>query len=381
MVKKSRNEIPTIDVNLVTITTKAGKEFGFDTSNQIEVAVQTEDTDSVKLVVKGILRAQKPKESTITGHEITLHDNVFNPELVKVLQGGKVYYFQDAEKTIMSENETSFGFAKYTPPVAGSADKGEVFTLNAYSAIYNAAGVITGYEKTMYPNCQGVPVAFNSEDGSFRAPEYTINSAPDIGESPYEIEWVPELPVLDDPDAIHVTGVNILPSTATIYVGGTTQLFANIQPALATDKTVTWSTNNESIAIVDETGLVTAVGVGTVGITATSNDGGFTDTAEVTVQAKEEVTVSGTDDTTTYDSGSAETQTYDASEMFTTDPASGIGAITYAITAGDNVATIDASTGLVTLTGTGEITITATVAETATTQAASGTAVLTITAA
>ena len=92
-------------------------------------------------------------------------------------------------------------------------------------------------------------------------------------------------------------------------------------------------------------------------------------------------TVTGTDGSTTYDSESSDPQTFDATTLFVTDPATGIGAITYSITAGDNVATIDSSTGLVTITGTGEITIAAIVAETATTQAASGTAVLTITAA
>lgn len=377
---KSRNEIPTIDVNLVTVTTKSGKEFGFDTANQIEVEVQTETQDAVRLVVKGRLRAQKPEEATITGHQITLHDNVFNPELVKVLQGGKILYFQDANKQTMSENPTNFGFAKYTPPVAGSAEKGEVFTLNAYSAIYNAAGVITGYEKTMYPNCQGVPVAFSSEDGTFRAPEYTINSAPDTGEAPYEVEWVPELPVLDDPDAVHVTGITVYPTTGTLYVGGTTTITPVIEPALATDKTVTWTSSNESVATVDN-GVVTAIGIGNATITATTNDGGFTATAAITVQAKTAVTVTGTDGSTTYDSESSDPQTFDGTTLFTTDPATGIGAITYSITAGDNVATIDSSTGLVTITGTGEITITAIVAETATTQAASGSAVLTITAA
>lgn len=377
---KSRNEIPTIDVNLVTITTKSGKEFGFDTANQIEVEVQTETQDAVRLVVKGRLRAQKPEEATITGHQITLHDNVFNPELVKVLQGGKIYYFQDADKQTMSENPTNFGFAKYTPPVAGSAEKGEVFTLNAYSAIYNAAGVITGYEKTMYPNCQGVPVAFSSEDGTFRAPEYTINSAPDTGEAPYEVEWVAELPVLDDPDAVHVTGITVYPTTGTLYVGGTTTITPAIEPALATDKTVTWTSSNESVATVDN-GVVTAIGIGNATITATTNDGGFTATAAITVQAKTAVTVTGTDGSTTYDSESSDPQTFDATTLFVTDPATGIGAITYSITAGDNVATIDSSTGLVTITGTGEVTITAVVAETATTQAASGSAVLTITAA
>lgn len=379
-INKSRNEIPTIDVNLVTITTKAGKEYGFDTANQIEVEVQTETTDSVKLVIKGRLRAQKPEEATITGHQITLHDNVFNPELVKTLQGGKIYYWQDEEKTTMSENETNFGFAKYTPPVAGSAEKGEVFTLNAYSAIYNAAGVITGYEKTLYPNCQGIPVAFNSEDGSFRAPEYTINSAPDTGEAPYEIEWVKELPELDDPGAVHVTGITVAPDTTTLYVGGTAVITTIVEPALATDKTVTWTTGNASVATASD-GIITAVGVGTTTVTATTTDGGFTADVSVTVRAKEAVTVTGTDDSTTYDAGSSDPQTFDASAMFTTDPASGIGIITYAITAGDNVATIDSATGVVTITGTGSVTVTATVAETAATQAASGSAELTITAA
>lgn len=292
--KKSRNEIPTIDVNLVTVTTQAGKEFGFDTANQIEVEVQTEDTDAVRLVVKGRLRAQKPQESTITGHEITLHDNVFNPELVKVLQGGKILYFADATKTTTTEDETSFGFAQYTPPVAGSGEKGEVFELNAYSAIYNAAGVITGYEKTTYPNCQGVPVAFNSEDGAFRAPEYTINSAPDTGEAPYTVKWVKELPELDDPDLI-------------------------------------------------------------------------------------DVTVTGTDASTTYDSTETDPQTYDVSGMFVTNPATGVGDITYEIAGGDNIGTISGNT--ITLTGVGTVTVQASVAATATTSAATGTAVLSVTAA
>lgn len=206
-VKRSRNEIPTIDVNLVTIETRDGQEFGFDTANQVEVEVQTEDSDAVKLVVKGRLRAQKPMESTITGHEITLSDNVFNPQLVKVLQGGKIMYWTDAEHTGMSEEETAYGVARYTPPVAGSAEKGELFTLNTYSAVYNAAGVILYYEKTAYPNCQGVPVAFNSEDGAFRAPEYTINSAPAEGEPPYTMDWVDSLPLLVDADKFIILSV------------------------------------------------------------------------------------------------------------------------------------------------------------------------------
>lgn len=184
--KKSKAEIATIDCCLVTIETDDG-EFGFDTANQIAVEPQLEEEDAVKLVVKGILRAQKPKVVTVTGNEITLTDNVFNPELVLILQGGTIKYASDDPTKIVG----------YTPPVAGSSDKGEVFKLNAYSAQYNAAGQIVQYEKITYPNCQGNPVAFGSQDGSFRAPEYTISSAPNTGEAPYDINYVPELPVLE----------------------------------------------------------------------------------------------------------------------------------------------------------------------------------------
>lgn len=184
---KSKNEIATIDCNLITIETENG-EFGFETANKIAVEIQTETEDAVKLIIKGKLKAQKPAVTTVTGNKITLTDNVFNPELVKVLQGGTIKYDSDG-KTIKG----------YTPPVTGSDNAGEVFKLNAYSAQYNAAGLIVNYEKISYPNCKGQPVAFGAEDGAFRAPEYVIDSAPDTGEAPYDIEYVDALPTLADP--------------------------------------------------------------------------------------------------------------------------------------------------------------------------------------
>lgn len=195
--KKSKAEIATIDVSLVTIEVD-GTEFGFDTASSIEVEPQINEEDAITLVVKGILRAQKPAVSTITGNQITLTDNVFNPELVQVLQGGTIKYWTSAEHTTEGDTDAGFGISSYTPPVAGSADKGKVFKLNAYSANYDASGQIVQYEKITYPNCQGTPVALSSEDGAFRAPEYTINSAPKSNEAPYVITYVDELPVLQD---------------------------------------------------------------------------------------------------------------------------------------------------------------------------------------
>lgn len=185
---KKGTEIPTIDVALVTIQTyeDTNNELALDTANNIQVVVATETQDKVTLIVKGRLIAQKPEKTTVTGNTITLTDNVFNPELVKILQGGTIKYDSvDTGKVI-----------GYTAPVVGSDDTGKIFKLIAYSAIYNEAGICTGYEKITYPNCQGVPVAFNSTDGTFRAPSYTINSAPAKGEAPYDIDIVEALPTV-----------------------------------------------------------------------------------------------------------------------------------------------------------------------------------------
>lgn len=194
---KRGNEIPTIDVALVTMEISGQEnEIALDTASTIEVNPTSETEDAVQLIVKGRLIAQKPSNTTVTGNTITLTDNVFNPEMVKILQGGTIKYWSDAEHSSEAAEDAGFGVASYKPPVAGSAEKGTVFKLHAYSSIYNAAGIITGYEKISYPNCQGTPVFLNTEDGAFRAPEYTINSAPTEDEAPYEITYVDKLPTV-----------------------------------------------------------------------------------------------------------------------------------------------------------------------------------------
>lgn len=182
---KHGNEIPTIDVELVTVSIDDGaNEIGLHTSSKVQVSPQQETQDANKLVVKGVLIAQKPAVVTMTGNTIVLTDNVFNPELLVILQGGKITYKEGESGPI----------TKYEPPVAGSAEKGKPFKLCMYSAVYDAAGLIVNYEKVTYPNCQGTPWAPGSEDNVWRVAEYTINSAPKKGEAPYTIEYVDALP-------------------------------------------------------------------------------------------------------------------------------------------------------------------------------------------
>lgn len=83
--------------------------------------------------------------------------------------------------------------------------------------------------------------------------------------------------------AVPVTGVELNKSTTTLSVGGSETLEATVSPETATNKSVTWTTTDTSVATVDGSGKVTAVGTGSATIVVTTKDGGKTDTCAVTV--------------------------------------------------------------------------------------------------
>ena len=100
------------------------------------------------------------------------------------------------------------------------------------------------------------------------------------------IQTPDSIQVSPDPHGdVPVTGVTLVPATGTIDVGATLSLTASVAPADATNKNVTYSTSDDSIATVTSDGVVSGVGAGTATITVTTEDGGFTATSEVTVSA------------------------------------------------------------------------------------------------
>ena len=104
-------------------------------------------------------------------------------------------------------------------------------------------GVITGVALT---NGTPVNITVTTEDGGFKAVcAVTVNPVP-------------------------VSSVGLNKSSATLKVGKTLTLEATVLPENATNKNVTWESDDESIATVDEDGEVTAVAAGTAIITAKS---------------------------------------------------------------------------------------------------------------
>ena len=83
---------------------------------------------------------------------------------------------------------------------------------------------------------------------------------------------------------VAVTGVTIQDSLF-LGVDSTFTLVATIAPEDATNKSVTWASDDETVATVDANGVVRGIAEGTADITVTTVDGEFTDVCIVTVTA------------------------------------------------------------------------------------------------
>ena len=101
---------------------------------------------------------------------------------------------------------------------------------------------------------------------------------------------------------VHVVDATVDVSSITVsgdetgLVGETITLTASVMPENATDKTVVWTSSDETLATVSDLGVVTLLKAGTVTITATSNNA-LTDTIDIVISEPvvdvSSITVSG----------------------------------------------------------------------------------------
>ena len=80
-----------------------------------------------------------------------------------------------------------------------------------------------------------------------------------------------------------VNGILLNKTVGRIPVDGTTQLTAAVRPSNAADTSVVWSSSDETVATVDQSGLVTGLSAGKAIITVTSNETGITNECAITV--------------------------------------------------------------------------------------------------
>lgn len=81
--------------------------------------------------------------------------------------------------------------------------------------------------------------------------------------------------------AVAPTGISVSPTNPTVYMGRSVQVLRTITPANATNRSVTWTSSNPSIAMVNNDGWITGIAPGSATITASL--AGFSSQATVTV--------------------------------------------------------------------------------------------------
>ncbi len=154
------------------------------------------------------------------------------------------------------------------------------------------------------------------------------------------------------PQVIAVSSVSLDKTSVSLNVGESVTLAATVKPDNATNKTVSWSSSNASVASVDASGKVSAVAEGTATITAKAGD--KTATCSVTVTKKVVAVESVTLDKSSLELNEGETATLTA----TVKPDNASDKTVTWSSSKTSVATVDAN-GKVTAVAEGNATITA----------------------
>lgn len=118
-----------------------------------------------------------------------------------------------------------------------------------------------------------------------------------ISQDSIELAAICKVTVEESAIRIPVTDILLNLNSMTLSEAGETEtLIAAVSPSNATDKTVSWHSDNPGVATVSNAGVITAVSNGTAIITATTKDGGFTATCTVAVRISSEPDDEGSED-------------------------------------------------------------------------------------
>ena len=159
-----------------------------------------------------------------------------------------------------------------------------IFTLLPGMAMADETSVIeTQTEEISLPNTVetqteeiGLPDTVETQTEEISLPDTVETQTEDAGLPDASEPQDGDIELLDG----EVTGITVSPASLNMRTGDTQTLTATVSPSDSTE-TVVWSSDNESVATVDQSGNVTAVSSGSATITATA--GGMSATASVLV--------------------------------------------------------------------------------------------------
>jgi uncharacterized protein YjdB len=154
---------------------------------------------------------------------------------------------------------------------------------SSFTLTFSTNGSVSAkvYSKTLYLKYYSGSVAFATSTSKSYISIYQAEEATTTPETP---------------TTVSVTGVTLDKTSASLKVGNTLALTATVKPSNASNKNVSWSSSNTSVATVSN-GVVTAKAQGSATITVTTADGGYKAYATITV-TKTETTEPETPSTT-----------------------------------------------------------------------------------
>ena len=267
----------------------ANKQMIFTTSNK---KVATVDK-------KGKITAKKPGKATITmtaaagGKKAKIKVTVQK----KITAAKSVTLDQTSLSLKPSETAT---LTATVNPAKAAGKKVYWYSSDSDVATVNANGVVTAV-------VDGVATitAVTSDSGAKSASCSVTVATPASNPAPAPTPAPTPTPnPTPTPETVDVTSVTVDPEEVKLVLGRTelANVTATVAPENATDKTITWTTDNDKVATVEATeagAKITAVAAGTAKITATAKNGVKAEIA-VTVKEAGEVTVRTFDDSKNY---------------------------------------------------------------------------------
>ncbi len=213
----------------------------------------------------------------------------------EVVKGG-LYAFdiKTGEFTFIADNDmgaTLVALACDNNGVLYAADDyGEVVIVDKETAVLQSTGIYGGY--SMY--FQSMVYDYNNDTiywakgGSIYEVDVEKGTMKSIGTTGCSVSGLFTVPQteIEVPESVEPAGV-VLAEKNTVAVGETLAVEAVVLPVSvsAVDKSLSWSSSDESIAVVDANGIITGVSEGEVNITATDKNGN-SDTVFITVTAE-----------------------------------------------------------------------------------------------
>lgn len=230
---------------------------GYDCMANIYTAQQTEYLRAV-----GFYTDNSNYNCTVYIYKDVDSDNPYSGTLVLTQSANQLYagfHTVELNKTIEMKQGESYSVVVYQTPVNGGDTQITIDNNVNVGWFSNTAAASEGQSFIGYHGESMWDVA-TYYNGNCRIKAYTDNK-------------------------VFVSSLELNESEISLYTGDNATLEVTLAPEDADDKTVEWSSSDESVATVDENGVVTAIGVGVANITCAAQDGsGVKTNCSVTVK-------------------------------------------------------------------------------------------------